>query len=52
MTVKTGKKIRETMTTPKTELSFPASTRPGARYVSDTAVCEEALEHGRWIGLY
>ena len=40
------------MNTANTELSFPASVRPGARYVSDTAVCEEALEHGRWIGLY
>ena len=40
------------MATPRTELSFPSSTRPTARYVSDTAVCEEALEHGRWIGLY
>jgi len=38
--------------TSKIELSFPSSTRPGARYVSDAAVCEEALEHGRWIGLY
>src|SRR5450759_1034319 len=26
--------------------------RPTARYVGDKAVCEEALEHGRWIGLY
>jgi len=29
-----------------------AGNRPTARYVSATAVCEEALEHGRWIGLY
>jgi len=29
-----------------------AGKRPAARYVSATAVCEEALEHGRWIGLY
>ena len=29
-----------------------AGKRPAARYVSDTTVCEEALEHGRWIGLY
>ena len=29
-----------------------AGKRPTARYVSDAAVYEEALEHGRWIGLY
>ena len=29
-----------------------AGKRPTARYVSGAAVCEEALEHGRWIGLY
>jgi len=29
-----------------------AGDRPTARYVSDTAVYEEALEQGRWIGLY
>jgi alpha-galactosidase len=29
-----------------------SANRPTARYVSATAVCEEALEHGRWIGLY
>lgn len=29
-----------------------AGHRPTARYVSAAAVCEEALEHGRWIGLY
>ncbi len=29
-----------------------AGKRPTARYVSAAAVCEEALEHGRWIGLY
>ena len=36
-----------------TEISFHQSgTRPAARYVSASAVYEEALEHGRWIGLY
>ncbi len=36
-----------------TELSFHTSKdRPVARYVSDTTVCEEALAHGRWIGVY
>jgi len=36
-----------------TELAFYESAgRPTARYVSDTAVCEEALEHGRLVGLY
>lgn len=40
-------------TPPNTELSFYKSgERPAARYVSDMAVHEEALEHGRWIGLY
>lgn len=29
-----------------------AGKRPAARHVSGTTVCEEALEHGRWIGLY
>jgi len=29
-----------------------AGGRPTARYVSAAAVCEEALEHGRWIWLY
>ncbi len=29
-----------------------AGNRPSMRYVSANAVCEEALEHGRWIGLY
>ena len=39
--------------TPNTALSFHRSgERPAARYVSDLAVHEEALEHGRWIGLY
>jgi alpha-galactosidase len=40
------------MSTANTTLGFPSSTRPVARYVSATAVCEEALDHGRWIGLY
>lgn len=36
-----------------TAISFQKSgDRPAARYVSSTTVCEEALEHGRWIGLY
>ena len=36
-----------------TELSFGKSgDRPRVRLVSDTTVCEEALEHGRLIGLY
>jgi alpha-galactosidase len=36
-----------------TAISFhQAGQRPTARYVTGTAVCEEALEHGRWIGLY
>ena len=35
------------------EITFPRlGDRPGARCVSSTAVLEEALEHGRWIGLY
>jgi len=44
------------MTTPTTigtAISFQQSAgRPTARYVSATTVYEEALEHGRWIGLY
>lgn len=51
MTKKTKK--RDWVHTANTELSFhKAGERPSARYVSGTAVCEEALEHGRWIGLY
>ena len=35
------------------EIAFHKSgDRPAARYVSATTVCEEALQHGRWIGLY
>ena len=35
------------------EIAFhQAGQRPAAQYVSAAAVCEEALEHGRWIGLY
>ena len=35
------------------EVAFhQAGNRPTARYVSATTVCEEALQHGRWIGLY
>ena len=35
------------------EITFhPSGSRPAARYVSGDAVYEEALEHGRWIGLY
>jgi alpha-galactosidase len=38
---------------PGTEIAFPISgDRPTARYVSSTTVHEEALEHGRLIGLY
>ena len=34
-------------------ISFQKSgDRPTARYVSATTVCEEGLQHGRWIGLY
>ena len=37
----------------ETEISFHKSgQRPTARYVSASTVFEEALEHGRWIGLY
>jgi len=37
----------------KTEISFYKSgTRDAARYVSADTVYEEALEFGRWIGLY
>jgi alpha-galactosidase len=36
-----------------TEIAFHRSgDRDAARYVSDLFVCVEALEHGRWIGLY
>jgi len=36
-----------------TEITFYASgDRPAARCVSASTVFEEALEHGRWIGLY
>jgi alpha-galactosidase len=31
---------------------YQSETRRAARYVSENAVYEEALEHGRWIGLY
>ena len=35
------------------EISFHTSGgRPAVRYVSGDAVYAEALEHGRWIGLY
>jgi len=41
------------MNNPTCEISFTKSgDRPTARYVSDTTVCEEALEHGRLIRLY
>jgi alpha-galactosidase len=37
----------------KASISFHQSgERPVARYVSGSTVYEEALEHGRWIGLY
>ena len=36
-----------------TEIAFPKSgERQSARYVSATTVFEEALDHGRWVGLY
>ena len=36
-----------------TEISFDQiGERPGARYVSATSVCQEALQESRWIGLY
>jgi len=35
-----------------TDIAFPQGDRPMARYVSSTTVYEEALEHGRLIGLY
>jgi hypothetical protein len=39
--------------TKSTEISFGKSgSRPSVRLVSDTTVYEEALEHGRLIGLY
>ena len=42
-----------TVKTTNTELSFGKSgNRPSVRLVSDTTVHEEALEHGRLIGLY
>lgn len=38
---------------PNWQISFPKSgQRPAARYVSAETVYEEALEHGRLIGLY
>ncbi len=49
----TTKRARPTPPPAGTEIAFhEAAQRPTARYVSATAVCEEALEHGRWIGLY
>lgn len=40
-------------TVPGTEISFHKNgTHDAARYVSDTTVYEEALDHGRLIGLY
>lgn len=55
--MKNKPKSRKTATqsgNPKeTEISFYKSAeRPAARYVSASTVFEEALEHGRWIGLY
>jgi alpha-galactosidase len=32
--------------------TYTTGDRPTMRYVSGTTVYEEALEHGRWIGLY
>ena len=49
----TRKKNRQTESSTGIDIAFQqAGKRPAARYVSDTTVCEEALEHGRWIGLY
>ena len=39
--------------TPNTEVSsYESAKRPTVRLVSNTTVYEEALEHGRLIGLY
>lgn len=47
------KRCQQPLTPANTDLAFPtAGQRPGARYVSATTVCEEALERSRWIGLY
>jgi alpha-galactosidase len=49
----TRKRPISKVVTPAIDIAFhDAGQRPTARYVSAAAVCEEALEHGRWIGLY
>jgi alpha-galactosidase len=46
-------KKRVSIKSPSIDIAFhQAGNRPTARYVSAAAVCEEALEHGRWIGVY
>ena len=47
------KTIHPSLSSTGVEITFhTVGQRPTARYVSAAAVCEEALEHGRWIGLY
>jgi len=49
----TRKNVNHNLSSPSIDIAFhKAGKRPAARYLSATAVCEEALEHGRWIGLY
>ena len=50
---KVGRAESRADTLANTEVAFYKSgQRDVARYVSDTVVYEEALDHGRWIGLY
>ena len=45
--------LNQTKSMEGVDLSFQKSgTRESARYVSDTSVCEEGLQDGRWLGLY
>lgn len=49
----TRKSAKHNLSSRSIDIAFhDADNRPTARYVSAAAVCEEALEHGRWIGLY
>ena len=49
----TRKGVTHNLSSTSLDIAFhEAGNRPTARYVSAAAVCEEALEHGRWIGLY